>query len=29
MNQLWHQNFDPLGNPLLSTLAVKDAIAHL
>jgi lactate permease len=29
MNQLWHQNFDPLGNPLLSTLAAAVPVCSL
>src|SRR5271157_5686521 len=29
MNQLWHQNFDPLGNPILSTLAAAAPVCAL
>ena len=29
MNQPWLQNFDPLGNPLLSTLAAAVPVASL
>src|ERR1035441_11082039 len=29
MNQLWHQNFDPLGNPLFSTLAAAVPVCSL
>src|SRR5664279_5592285 len=29
MNQLWHQSFDPLGNPLLSTLAAAAPVCAL
>ena len=29
MNQFWHQNFDPLGNPLLSTLAAAVPVCTL
>ncbi|HUB84147.1 MAG TPA: L-lactate permease, partial [Rhizomicrobium sp.] len=29
MNEIWHQNFDPLGNPVLSTIAAAIPVCTL